>query len=309
MVLRNTPEAIYGLPHIYSNERHLKRCNGMLHEPKWPDGHAAKVEKLLHTLETRAALQISKLRWASVSLFALNVRRVRHNWNIRQQDPPYEPSHSFAYMIPTLYFSPGACSLAPHIVLEEIGMPFHLSYASTSDGSTRTPEYLQLNPKGRVPVLVAGSSVFTEAPAILFHLATSNQDRGLLDGTSEGLVRSIEWFNWLSGTVHAVAIRQVWRPESFTDVLAQHEDVVAKGKKNLADAFAQIESRLSKTYWAVGESYSIVDPYLLVFYRWGNRIGFDMRSQYQSWTKHSLQILERPATIRALTREDVSVWR
>jgi glutathione S-transferase len=165
-------------------------------------------------------------------------------------------------MTPTLYFSPGACSLAPHIVLEEIGLPFHLSHASTSDGSTQTPEYLALNPKGRVPVLVTGDFVLTEAPAILLHLATSNADQGLLAGKPEGLVRSIEWFNWLSGTVHSVAIRQVWRPESFIDIPAEHENIVAKGKKNLADAFSHIESRLAKVDWAVGDRYSIVDPYL-----------------------------------------------
>ena len=212
-------------------------------------------------------------------------------------------------MTPTLYFSPGACSLAPHIVLEEIGRPFHLSHVSTSDGSTQTPEYLALNPKGRVPVLATGDFVLTEAPAILLHLAMSNAEQGLLAGKPEGLARSIEWFNWLSGTVHSVAIRQVWRPESFTDVPAEHENIVAKGKKNLADAYSHIESRLARVDWAVGDLYSIVDPYLLVFYRWGNRIGFDMRGQYQSWTKHSLQVLERPATLRALAREAISVWR
>jgi len=210
---------------------------------------------------------------------------------------------------PTLYFSPGSCSLAPHIVLEEIGLPFQLSHSSTSDGSTNTPEYLRINPKGRVPVLVTGNSVLTEAPAILLHLAISNPDQKLLSGIPDGLVRSIEWFNWLSGTVHAVAIRQVWRPESFTDMRAQHEDIVAKGKKNLEDAFAHIEFRLAKTDWAVGDRYSIVDPYLLVFYRWGNRIGFDMRALYKSWTKHSLRVIDRPATARALATEGISVWQ
>jgi glutathione S-transferase len=58
-------------------------------------------------------------------------------------------------MANTLYYSPGACSLAPHIVLEEIGLPYSLSLASTSEGTTRTPAYLRLNPKGRVPVLVS----------------------------------------------------------------------------------------------------------------------------------------------------------
>jgi glutathione S-transferase len=212
-------------------------------------------------------------------------------------------------MTPTLYYSPGACSLAPHIVLEELGLPFQLIHASTSDGATHTAQYLQLNPKGRVPVLVTGSGVLTEAPAILIHLATSNPDRGLLAAAPDGLVRSIEWFNWLSGTVHAVAIRQVWRPESFTDVPLQHADIVARGKKNLANAFAHIESRLAKTVWAVADKYSVVDPYLLVFYRWGNRIGFDMRGDYPCWTRHALQVLERPATLRALATEGISVWQ
>ncbi|MFN7571033.1 MAG: glutathione S-transferase family protein [Betaproteobacteria bacterium] len=212
-------------------------------------------------------------------------------------------------MKPTLYFSPGACSLAPHIVLEEIGLPFQLSHTSTSDGSTRAAKFLRLNPKGRVPVLVIGGSVITEAPAILLHLATANNDRGLIAATPEGLVRTVEWFNWLSGTVHAVAIRQVWRPESFTDVPAQHEDIVAKGKKNLAAAFSHIEQRFGDAAWAVADRYSIVDPYLLVFYRWGNRIGFDMRGQCPSWTRHALRVMDRPATMRALATENISVWQ
>ncbi len=73
-------------------------------------------------------------------------------------------------MTPTLYYSPGACSLAPHIALEEIGLPFSLMLVSTTNGVTRTPGHLRLNPKGRVPVLVTGDSVLTEVPAILVHL-------------------------------------------------------------------------------------------------------------------------------------------
>jgi glutathione S-transferase len=115
-------------------------------------------------------------------------------------------------------------------VLEEIGLPFSLSFVSTADGSTRTPEYLGLNPKGRVPVLITGDFVLTELPAILLHLAIAHPGAGLLPSAADSLVRSIEWFNWLSGTVHAIAIRQVWRPESFTLDQNQHEGIVAKGK-------------------------------------------------------------------------------
>jgi glutathione S-transferase len=194
------------------------------------------------------------------------------------------------HMTPTLYYSPGACSLAPHIALEEIGLPFDLAQVSTSDGSTHTAKHLKLNPKGRVPVLVTGDSALTEAPAILVHLAMQHPDKQLLASTPDALVRSMEWCNWLSGTVHAVAIRQVWRPESFTDL-------------------PHIEARLAKTDWAVGERYSVVDPYLLVFFRWGNRIGFDMRGHCAAWTQHTLRVIERPATARALATENISVWQ
>jgi glutathione S-transferase len=211
-------------------------------------------------------------------------------------------------MQPTLYYSPGACSLAPHIALEEIGLPFALSLVSTADGGTRAPEHLRLNPKGRVPVLVTGDSVLTEVPAILVHLALSHPDAALLADAQEGLVRSLEWFNWLSGSVHAVAVRQVWRPETFTHDPAQHEAIIAKGKENLATAFALIEERMRHAAWAVGDRYSIVDAYLLVFYRWGNRMGLDMRGKSLSWTQHTLRVLERPAVTRALSREEISVW-
>jgi glutathione S-transferase len=219
------------------------------------------------------------------------------------------PQEGIRRMTPTLYFSPGACSLAPHIVLEEIGLPFALSLASTADGDTHTPEHLRLNPKGRVPVLVTGESVLTEAAAILLHLALCNPAAGLMPKNSEGLVRAVEWFNWLSGSVHAVAVRQVWRPESFTVDPSQHAGVVASGQENLLSAFAMIEVRLNAAGWAVGERYSVVDPYLLVFYRWGNRMAIDMRGRYSAWTKHTQQLLRRPAVCRAMASESISVWQ
>jgi glutathione S-transferase len=212
-------------------------------------------------------------------------------------------------MTTTLYYSPGACSLAAHIVLEEIGDPFSLSLVSSSDGSTRSPEHLLLNPKGRVPVLTVEDMVYTELPAILFHLALSNPAAGLAPETTEKLVRCMEWFNWLSGTVHAVAVRMVWRSENFSSDLAQQSDTIAIGKANLVNAFELIEARLAATDWAVEDQYSIVDPFLFVIFRWGNRMGCDMRLLYPSWTRHTMRMLEREAVIRALSTEAISVWK
>lgn len=211
-------------------------------------------------------------------------------------------------MTPLLYYSPGACSLAAHIILEEIGLPYSLALTSTSDGSTSSEAYLRLNPKGRVPVLVTGESVLTEAPAILVHLALSHPHSKLLAATNEGLVRTLEWFNWLSGTVHSVAIRQVRRPQSFTADPTQHAAVIAMGHEGLRTAFAMIETRLQGLTWAIESNYSVLDAFLLVFHRWGHSIGYDMATDYPTWTEHARRVLARPAVARALAQENIVHW-
>ncbi len=212
-------------------------------------------------------------------------------------------------MTTTLYYSPGACSLAVHILLEEIGQPFALTLVSSSDGSTRSPQHLCLNPKGRVPVLVQNDVVYTEVPAIMLHLALSNPQAGMHPSTHEGLIRALEWFNWLSGTVHAGAIRQMWRTEWFTTDTTQLEGIKAKGKEHLLAAFDLIEARLTRAPWPVEDHYSVIDAFLLVFFRWGgHRIGLDMRSHYPAWTALTTGVMSRPAVQRAIATEGISVW-
>jgi len=168
----------------------------------------------------------------------------------------------------TLHASAGSCSLAPHIVLEEIGKPFSLAMISTDRGDARTAEFKKINPKGRVPVLVDGAFLLTEAPAILLHLAQTSPQADLMPQGHDGLIRAVEWFNWLSGTVHAVAVRMIWRADYFTADAGRTEPVKDKGVEHLAAAHALIEERMRGKTWVVGDNYSVVDPYLLVFYRW-----------------------------------------
>jgi glutathione S-transferase len=207
-----------------------------------------------------------------------------------------------------LYYSPGACSLAPHILLEELGEPYELELVSIADGKTRTPEYLAINPKGRVPVLRTDEDeLLTEVPAISWYLAQSRTSPSLFpDGSLDG-ARCLEWFNWLSGTVHAMAFGQLWRPQRFVHDEALFPPVSAKGRENVGDNFRFIETRMQDRHWAIGHAYTVVDPYLLVFYRWGNRIGLDMRRDYPAWSNHAERLLERPAVQRALQQEGVSV--
>lgn len=213
-------------------------------------------------------------------------------------------------MPPTLFASPGSSSFAPHIVLQEIDAPFELALITHhgEGAGTHKPEFQKMNPKGRVPVLTDGNFVLTESAAILIHLALQHQEAGLMPAGPDGLVRAVEWFNWLSSAVHAVAVRMVWRADFFSDDQATHPAVVRKGHEHLAHAHALIEQRLQGCDFAVGNSYSIVDPYLLVYFRWGNRMKLDMAGRYPAWTDHARRLEARPAVQRALTVEKVSLW-
>ena len=208
-----------------------------------------------------------------------------------------------------LYYSPGACSLAPHIVLEELGLPYELELAAIAEGKTRTPEYLALNPKGRVPVLVTEEGdVLTEAPAICWYLSRQASHPLLFPHDPLAAARVLEWCNWLSGSLHAMAFGQLWRPARFAAEAETHAAIQAKGRADLLEHYASIERKLTGRHWAVGNALTYVDAYLLVFYRWGERVGVDMRAGYAAWTEHAQRMHARPAVQRALGQERISIW-
>ena len=207
-----------------------------------------------------------------------------------------------------LYYSPGACSLAPHITLEEIGKPYSIELVSSMDGSTKTERYLKINPKGRVPALDIGNTVITEVSAILTYLALTNPECSLIENSPLELARSIEWMNWLASGVHALAVAQNWRAERFSDDKSCYQSIQAKGMDNLKSAYLEIEKRLADTEWAVGQAFTIVDPYVFVFYRWGNRLGVSMKEVFPHWTEHTMRMLDRKSVKVVLETEKISVW-
>ena len=209
-----------------------------------------------------------------------------------------------------LYFSPNSCSLAPHIVLEEIGEPYETELVLATDGAmTETAEWRAINPKGRVPALTgvpgwAGGSpnLLTEVPAILTYLADAHPDVELLPPNPAGRARAIEWMNWLSGSVHALSFGQIWRPRRFADDEAALAAVSLKGRANLLEQFSYIERLLSDGRdWALASGYSVVDPYLLVFWRWGRKIDMDMGA-YPGWAALMDRVNARQAVAQVLLR-------
>ena len=208
----------------------------------------------------------------------------------------------------TLYWSPGACSIAPHIALEEIGEPYRLERVTIDQQGTAevltSRDYLTINPKGRVPVLTIEDRVLTEAPAILTYLARRHPEAGLLPDHPESEARCFEWMNWLTTAVHAVAFGQIVRPQRFVADIKDYPAVIAKGRENLAKAFAFIEAQHRDKDWAIRGRYSIADAYLLFFYLGAKRAGVPMRERYPIWSKISERTLQRPAVQRVLAQED-----
>ena len=210
-----------------------------------------------------------------------------------------------------LFYSPGACSLAAHIVLEEVQADFTLHLVSTAKRDTAREPFLSINPKGRVPVLrIPGEpKILTELPAILRYVAQRHPDIALVPVGDPLLeARCEEWLAWLAGWVHGVGFGLIWRPERFSADPSDREALAARGRQIIQAAYSDIEQSLGDgRTWSVGERFSIVDPFLLVLYRWGNLIGIPMRDHYPSWANLTKLTVERPAVARALKREDVSI--
>jgi glutathione S-transferase len=219
-----------------------------------------------------------------------------------------------------LYYSPGSCSMAAHIVLEEIGAPYELqpisSLGATEGKMTATPDWNAINPKERVPALLGvpgriggAENLLTELHAILIFLARTHPSVGLLPTDPAGEARCIEWMNWLASNVHAMSFGQIWRSWRFTANANDIPAVQAKGEQNVRDQYAYIESLLADgREWAVPSGYTVVDAYLLVFYYWGHRIGVDMQTLYPVWTQLTERVVARPAVQRVLANEEISIF-
>lgn len=100
------------------------------------------------------------------------------------------------------WYAPGGCSLAPHILLHEVGAPLEAVETSLAKGAHLTDEFARINPKKRVPVLSLDGEVITEIPAIATAISDLFPEQFLMGRTSLGHARVYEWMNWLSGTLH-----------------------------------------------------------------------------------------------------------
>ena len=200
-----------------------------------------------------------------------------------------------------LFYSPGACSLVPHIALTEAEADFEARRVTLANGEHLTPDYLAINPHARVPALDVDGQVITENIAILNYIAHRFEASGSVPvGDHLAAARCNQLLGWFASSIH-IAFAQVWRAERFTDEVAIHPVIQAGGHDSLKRYFAEIEA-LCGDDWIVPGYFTAADTYLLVFFRWGGRIGNDM-SVYPRWQSLAGRILERDAVVRTLAAE------
>lgn len=205
----------------------------------------------------------------------------------------------------TLYYSPGACSLAAHIVLEELGLAYEAVRISTADGEQRSAAYLEVNPRGRVPALAVEGKVLVENVAILAWLGGGFPGRGLWPSKTWDQAQALSFMAWLADTVHP-AYAHFYRPERYVEGPACREAVKAAGRASFGDCLAEIDRLVAGKRWALGARFSVVDAYLLVFYRWGSRMGYPVK-RLASYTALADRILARPAVKRVLADEGITM--
>jgi glutathione S-transferase len=204
----------------------------------------------------------------------------------------------------TLYYYPGACSLAVHAVLEETAHPYRARKIDIHGGDNDTPEYRSIHPRGLVPVLATDGGLLTEAPAILLHLADAHPEAQL--APAAGTLARTRCYEWLLlGATHPhPAFARVMRPERLTGDAAAVESVRARGSADFWAALQNLDGRLADRSYALGDGYSICDPYLMIFFLWGRFLGLPV-GDLPGYAAHFARVVGRPAVQRAITAEEL----
>ncbi|HSN19977.1 MAG TPA: glutathione S-transferase family protein [Usitatibacter sp.] len=204
-----------------------------------------------------------------------------------------------------LYYAPGACSLASHIALEEVGIAYETQRLNLAEGDQRKPEYLAINPRGRVPSLVVGGKVLTENLGVMAYVAGGFGQGRIWPKDTWQQAKCLSTMAWLSNTVHPT-YAHIIRTQRYVDEPAAQEAVKAKAKSNYQDCLQEIDRLLDGRRWSIGERYSVVDGYLLVFYRWGNRAGFPVKS-LPNYSRVMNEVMARAAVKKVMADEGITL--
>jgi glutathione S-transferase len=201
-----------------------------------------------------------------------------------------------------LYYAPGTCALASHIALEEAGAAYTTERLDFKSNQQNSPEYLAINPKGRVPSLVTDRGILTETPAMLAYIAQSFPQAKLAPSDDPYAFAQAQAFNnYLCATVHVAHAHKTRGARWATDE-ATFADMKRMVPKTVGACFALIERDMLKGPWVMGERYTICDPYLFTLAGWLEGDSVDLATLPRV-ADHRKRMAERPAVRKVLAEE------
>lgn len=203
-----------------------------------------------------------------------------------------------------LHYFPGNASMTPHMLLEELGVPYQRVLVDRTKNAQNSPEYLALNPNGKIPVLVDGDLVLYETAAIVLHLVDTHPQAGLAPavGTAERAV-FYKWLLWLADTLQA-EMPLYFYSDRWADDAAGAAQVKRHAEAHIARMIDQLEAELARHGgpWFLGERYSALDPYVLMLCRWTRGMARPART-LPALGPYLQRMLARPAVQRAYANE------
>lgn len=201
-----------------------------------------------------------------------------------------------------LYYGAGSCSMAIHVVLNECNQPVTLHKIDLMSGQQRSPEFLAINPRGQVPVLVEGDTVLREGAAIMIHLLEKHNN-SLLPKSEPARSQAIEWLMFCNATLHPAYTRCFFLKRNISDSAAQ-EQAMAIAVARVNELWNDVESHLSSDRYLCGNTPTVADILLTVIANWSSNL--EKPVYIGPNTKRLLkEISQRPAYQKALKAEQV----
>ena len=211
-----------------------------------------------------------------------------------------------------LHYFPSNASITPHILLEEMGLPYELKLVDRANNAQKSPEYLKLNPNGLIPVLVDDDLVLYETAAICLHLTDTHPEMGLAPavGTHER-AQFYKWLMWLTNTLQPAIIMYFYTDRYTTSTeAAVIAKIKAKTQERIGAMLKQLDDHLAAHggQWIMGEKFSVLDIYAFMLGRWTRVFeGAPPATQAAKTWKHlgpfMHRMLQRPAVQRVVVQE------
>lgn len=206
-----------------------------------------------------------------------------------------------------LHYYPSTASMAPHIVLQELGVPFELVLVDRTADAHKAPEYLRLNPNGLIPVLTDGDLVLYESAAICLYLCDMHPQAKLAPalGTAER-AHFYKWLIWLTNTLQPTLITYFY-PERLVNPgnAAGAAEVKAQAERRVGELLDQLDAELARHGgpWLLGQNYSALDPYTLMLCRWTRGFASSPARTRPHLGPYLQAMLARPAVQRVFATE------